>query len=379
MDLAEDVLARLGEGGGDIGCDALLLLSGLQRDDDPARRLKELGAGESQCKSVFGALRLLYERAYLACSSGPLQSCLDERRRYLQRFPLDQRSRLRFDVHEALLLYQDGKDEAATTMIDSLAATGRKDEALAYGLYRQGIHYMVAGDHAWAAEIFRRVEIEYPGSELYYDAVFKLGTAYYMSGNYDSSAVYFNMATEAAKASLVEDAYFNLGLALEEAGALEDASAAFRSLAVRFPFTKRFDRALMRAAYTLEQAGRPDEAIALYKDVLQYAEEPETAAEALYWTGESYAEMGDPLRAACEFLRVVHLFPGGGPWAGTAAFRAGMECEKAGLPDHAAVIYRHNVGDFGTGSDWGRASQERLDELENPGEGAPSVLEGQAQ
>ncbi len=172
--------------------------------------------------------------------------------------------------------------------------------------------------------------------------------------------------TDAGKASIVENAYFNLGLALEEAGRLDEASGAFRSLAMRFPFSERFDRALMRAAYTLEQAGRPEKAIPIYRDLLQYAEDPETAAEAIYWIGESYAEMGKPARAACEFLRVVHLFPDGGPWTGTAAFRAGMECEKAGLIDHALIIYRENVREFGTKTDWGRASEDRLDELSKP-------------
>ena len=119
----------------------------------------------------------------------------------------------------------------------------------------------------------------------------------------------------------------------------------------------------MRAAYTLEQAGRPAEAIPVYRGLLQYAEDPATAAETMYWIGESFAEMGEPTRAACEFLRVAHLFPDGGPWAGTAAFRAGMECEKAGLVDHALIVYRENVRKYGTGTDWGRASEERLEEM----------------
>jgi hypothetical protein len=83
----------------------------------------------------------------------------------------------------------------------------------------------------------------------------------------------------------------------------------------------------------------------------------------MYWIGESFSEMDQPLRAACEFLKVAYVFTQGGAWAGTAAFRAGMECEKAGLDDHALVIYRDNVKRFGTESDWGRASQERLGEL----------------
>jgi TolA-binding protein len=229
----------------------------------------------------------------------------------------------------------------------------------------------VDAEYAGAVQAFGGIENTYPGSDLYPDAVFKLGTAYYMLEAYDSSAFYFDMAAKAGKASLVEDAYFNLGLALEETGSLEEASEAFRSLALRFPFSERFERALMRAGYTLQQAGRPLEAVSLYEALLRYAGDTETSAEALYWIGESFAETGRPLRAACEFLRLVHLFPDGGPWTGTAAFRAGLECEKAGLPGHAIIVYRENVAKFGTGSDWGRASAERLEELEGPGDEIP--------
>lgn len=350
---------------GDIGCDALLLLSSLKPDEDDGFPREQLDEGEDLCKSIFGALRLLYERAYLACSLGSLEECIEERDLYSRRFPLDRISRLRFGVHEALARYRLGDGETATAIIDSLVSGDRRDDALVYGLYRQGIHHMVKADYASAARAFHTIESDYSGSELFYDTVFKLGTVYYMLDKYDSSAIFFEMATGADKPSLVEDAYFNLGLALEEAGALEEASEAFRSHAVRFPFSERFERALMRAAYTGEQAGRPEQAIAIYEDLLGYTQDPETASEALYWIGESYAEMGEPLRAACEFMRVVHLFPKGGPWTGTAAFRAGMECEKAGLADHALIVYRENVDRFGTGTDWGRASRERLDVLES--------------
>jgi TolA-binding protein len=86
-------------------------------------------------------------------------------------------------------------------------------------------------------------------------------------------------------------------------------------------------------------------------------------AETRYWMGESFSEMGDHLRAACEFLRIGYLYPKEGQWAGTASYMAGAECEKAGLTDHAAAIYRQNVRKFGKTSDWGKASDERLTEL----------------
>jgi len=368
QDIAKGILTRASRGEGDVACEALLLLSRLKSDDVSDGEPETLGEGETVCKSIYGALRLLYERAYLSCSAGSLDDCIKQRKRYQQRFPLDLDARLTFDVHQALILYREGLEDSASAIIGSLMRSGRRHDALAYGLYRKGIHHMVEDDYRAALGAFRKIEEGYGDSDLYPETVLKLGTVYYMIEKYDSSAAYFEIATGAEKASVAENAFFNLGLALEEAGRLVESSEAFRGLATRFPFSERFDRALMRTGYTLQQAGRPREAISVYRALLQYVDAPETAAEAMYWIGESFAEMGDPARAACEFLRVVHVIPDGGPWTGTAAFRAGMECEKAGLVEHALIVYRENVRKYGRETDWGRASGERLDELSTPQE-----------
>jgi TolA-binding protein len=231
-------------------------------------------------------------------------------------------------------------------------------------MYRKGVHQMVEGDYVGAVQTFRSIRRDYPEHDLYHDTCFKLGTAYYMLERYDSSAVFFNLASESKKASLVENGLFNLGLALEKHRDLKRAASAFWMLAMRFPLSERFERSLMRSAYALERIGELEEGVRVYKGLLDYAREPETAAEAMYWMGESFSEMGEHLRAAVEFLRVGYMFPREAAWAGTASYRAGVECEKIGLVTHAATIYEQNVARFGSGSDWGSASKERLIELQ---------------
>jgi TolA-binding protein len=185
-----------------------------------------------------------------------------------------------------------------------------------------------------------------------------------MNERYDSSAFYFDIASRSEKVSLVENALFNGGLALDKYGDLDGAASVLLRLGLRFPLSQRFERSLMRVAYAHERGGRFREAISMYEDLLQYTTSSEAAAEARYWIGESYAGMGRHLRAALEFLRCAHLYPQEAAWAGTAAFQAGVECERAGLIDHAVIVYRENVRRFGTGTDWGDASRERLDILE---------------
>jgi tetratricopeptide (TPR) repeat protein len=375
-DMAVAELERLAGEGGMFACDALLLAASIAGRDAPAEARSLLEPGRERCVDIFGILKLLEDRASYACSDGSLELCARERRAFKQRFPLAVRTQLGMDIRALLLLFREGEADSASKVLEGLRTRGRGHDLLAQAIYRQGIDRMVEGDYPGAAEAFMTIERDYPDHELYRDACFKLGTAYYMAGDYDSSAEYFAIASESNKASLVENAFFNLGLALEKQGDLARAARAFWSLAVRFPLSERFDRSLMRTAYALERAGEPKEAIRIYKGLLNYAEDRETAAEAVYWIGESFSEMGDHARAAVEFLRVGHLFPGEAAWAGTACYRAGVECEAAGLTDHAIAIYGENVRRFGKDTDWGKASGERLAELTRGGEPEEPPVEG---
>ena len=102
----------------------------------------------------------------------------------------------------------------------------------------------------------------------------------------------------------------------------------------------------------------------IYKTLLKYAGSPATRAEANFWLGECLAEAGLHGEAALEFLRTGYLYPGEEAWAGTALYRAGMECQSAGLRDAAKLIYEENVSTFGRESTWGAASYEKLEEID---------------
>ena len=378
--LALDVLARqIRAGDPDLSCDAMLYAGRLTEEFDPDGVLEVLEVGETHCADIYGAFRLLQERARHACAGGPPGDCSAQAGRFKERFPMDEAGMKELDALAYLLMYREGLADSAAAELDSMLVSGTGHSVPPAVVYRHGIQKLVDGEPGDAARIFHLIEADYPeagvsgeggGGEsaaydhLYYDTCFKLGTTYYMLEKFDSSAMYFELATHSESASLVENAMFNRGLALEEAGRDADAADAFWEHAVTFPFSERFERSLMRSAFTLEAGGRSEDAIRIYAGLLRYAETVDTAAEAMYWTGESYAEMGEELRAACEFLRVAFMFPDGGPWTGTSAFRAGLECEKAGLTDHAVRIYSENVRRFGTETDWGKASEERLIEIE---------------
>jgi TolA-binding protein len=276
---------------------------------------------------------------------------------------LDGESHDEMGLARVLALLGETPDSTSQAPSDSLLASAGQNPLVAEVLYRRGIGLLVRGDYPRAEQAFRRIVDDFPASEFYRDACFKLGSAYYLMQKFDFSALYFGLAALSDKPSLVRDALFNQGLALEEIGGSGQAAEAYRELALRFPFSEQFERSLVRCGLCLQNDNKPAQAIDVYTGALQYAEKASTRAEIQFWIAGSYSEMGEPLRAACEFLRTGYLYPKEAQWAGTAAFTAGEECEKAGLVDHATTIYRQNVRKFGKTSDWGKASEARLAEL----------------
>ena len=308
-----------------------------------------------------------YEQARVAalidCRSGDDEICLRSGRRFRERFPLAREAAQDMEAVRAASLYREMYVGKADAVADTLFIQGVRSDLLAEAVYRKGVSFLLEKANPQAKQTFLMMKEHFPESQLYPDVCFKLGTTCYLVGSYDSSATFFRMAVREGKVALLEDALFNLGLALEETGDLTAASEAFYELARRFPLAARFDRALMRSAYCLEKSGAPLEAGNLYRTLLKYARPHETRAEANFWLGECLSKAGHHVEAALEFMRTGHLYPGQEAWAGTARYRAGMECESAGLMNAARLVYDENVRAFGRESTWGKASHERLSSL----------------
>lgn len=319
------------------------------------------------CVDALDAYAQSNLRAELECSSELDEICLRSGERFKQRYPLATGAANDIDAIRANSLYREMYVGMADAVADSLFKQGVRSELLAEAVYRKGVSFLLDEANEEAKQTFLIMDEYFPESNLRPDVHFKLGTTCYLMEAYDSSAVFFRLAAGGGKVELEEDALFNLGLALEESGDLAGASEAFYELAVRFPFSEKFERALMRSAYCLEKNDLPMEARDIYKTLLAYAEGSETRAEANFWLGECLAKAGYHVEAALEFIRTGYLYPGEEAWAGTARYRAGMECESAGLGDAAELIYGENVRTFGRESTWGAASYERLRELVEEG------------
>jgi tetratricopeptide (TPR) repeat protein len=108
---------------------------------------------------------------------------------------------------------------------------------------------------------------------------------------------------------------------------------------------RRLDRAawdrVLQVVFDLQTVDRHQDAVTLFKNILQRALEPQLQREILYWQADSYKALRDYPRAAWLYLKSATLLDAKGldPWGQTARFQAAEVLADAGLPEDARRIY----------------------------------------
>ncbi|HEX5056614.1 MAG TPA: tetratricopeptide repeat protein [Gammaproteobacteria bacterium] len=98
---------------------------------------------------------------------------------------------------------------------------------------------------------------------------------------------------------------------------------------------------ILQVVFDLQTVGRHEDAITLFKNILQRPLEPQLQREILYWQADSYKALHDFPRAAWLYLKSATLLDARGldPWGQTARFQAAEVLAEAGLPEDARRIY----------------------------------------
>lgn len=101
-----------------------------------------------------------------------------------------------------------------------------------------------------------------------------------------------------------------------------------------------WDRVL-QVVFDLQTVGRHQDAIALFKNILQRPLDPQLQREILYWQADSYKALRDYPRAAWLYLKSATLLDARGldPWGQTARFQAAEVLTEAGLREDSRRIY----------------------------------------
>jgi hypothetical protein len=125
----------------------------------------------------------------------------------------------------------------------------------------------------------------------------------------------------------------------DQRGALQLLNAI---LADKKKLSDAFAERYIQVLFDLQAAEHHTQAIALLEAVFQLAANPRIQREALYWTADSKAALGEHQQAAELYLRsATYQHPTGGDmWGQTARYHAAEELGKAGFTQDARLVYQ---------------------------------------
>lgn len=357
--VAESNISGIGYLADWLTCRSRLVLADLVSSEDPFRAMMVLPT-EGQCPDEVSVFQILHGKARYACMTDSLELCTTYCRDLIRRFPSARPAAERWlvfhmlgrlqSVESSFDLVASIEPEISDTVATIHLAYGKADQMIKRGDFRGAIANLVP--------IARN-----KGAPLFFQSCFRLGVAYYMEGVYDSAAYYFEMASGVEDQRLARDALFNAGLSYESGGQPDKAVENFWKCATRFPLGDQFERALLRCGFTLEEIGKFDSAIDVYKAAVRYSRSQKTKAEAQYWLAQCFDRSARKQRAVVEHLRTLYLFGDQEAWAATSAYEAGLGCEALGWTEEAIKIYKMILAKYGVSTDWGRSSRMRLRRL----------------
>jgi TolA-binding protein len=116
------------------------------------------------------------------------------------------------------------------------------------------------GQEEAALDLFRQVADGAGETSLRADALFRLAEVRYSGEDYAGAAALYRRITELEGVGFLDKALYKLGWSLEEAGRMEQALEAYRSLVKDHPKSELAPDAAFRAGRMLQELGRHDEA-----------------------------------------------------------------------------------------------------------------------
>ncbi|RKY62958.1 MAG: hypothetical protein DRP95_00165 [Candidatus Latescibacterota bacterium] len=335
--------------------EALWLLAGLLRDLgryrealETYRRLAKLGREDPE---VYGG------RILCLIALGREREAHRQIKAFRKRFGKGGEWEARFEL---------ALGEAALSRGEYEKARGHLEKAAEDRNYRGQAQYDIALSYFKAKETDKAIEsfLEFlksnPESSLRKAAYMRLGTLYYLTGQYALAVDAYKKALSEGASG--EEARYNLALSYERLGRYEDALAALEALEREFPDSPLVERTRVKRGVYLMKLGRYSDAIAHFKALLPQVDR-EVQAELWFHIAQGYSSLGEYEEAALAYLRIPYLYPEQGLWAVTAKYKAAEVFERMGDAEKARKLYADILKEYGPGSEWGRAASERLEEL----------------
>ena len=269
----------------------------------------------------------------------------------------------------AHLELEQGKQLLERKEFEAAQASFEKQlEAFGYTEYADDARYYLGLVHFQqkrmeeALQVFSDFLTVFPKSPYLPEVTMKLGTIYYLSGQFASAIDYYKTVSKSTTPRMEVDALFNIILSYERLGRFDAAIETAETLIRRFPENKVIPRVMMKKGISLMKLGNYEKAIAVFQKNMPGAD-AETKAALRFYIGQCRAMSGNYEQAVVEYLKVAYLHRSQAMWAVTAEYEAAKAYEKLHRFREAGNLYQRIITRYGPESEWAQAAEKRLKAL----------------
>lgn len=252
---------------------------------------------------------------------------------------------LRF--RRAEVYYQSGSSEEALRELQQFVRTSGNEELLPEAYYYIGTIFDDRQQDEEAASYFRQIVDNFAGSGRFPDAARRLGRIYANNDQPRAALEVFETLESDADGDnrLIAEARYGQGMALLQLGRREEAERLLEEAIDAAPDAPETYPAYLGLARVREEAGRHDEALQLYRQVVRNSRD-EIGAEALYHLGRLLRMTGSPRQAVDELGRMPVLFTGFTEWVARGYLEQARSFRALGQAGDAVQMYDRVIQEF---------------------------------
>lgn len=284
-------------------------LGDFRRAEQASQRANELGTASPEL-----AGEVEFQRAYQAVQQRNYAEAETALFQLYQQNPRGERAgeALFWSAESAFQIGQQGSRDALqraqdrfTTFLSNFPDHRQRDAAR----YALAWTYFKQGNYGRAAEAFERFLAAYqPNDEIVpytADARLRLGDSYFALRRWNEAATAYRRVSGAG----ADYARFQIGQALANAGRTDEAITAYQQLISEFPQSSLRPPARYSIGDLRFQQGRYDDAIRIFQEVISQFPNSPVAARAQFAIGDAYYNQGRLSEAAAAYRAILERYP----------------------------------------------------------------------
>ncbi|MBN1949369.1 MAG: tetratricopeptide repeat protein [Candidatus Cloacimonetes bacterium] len=189
----------------------------------------------------------------------------------------------------------------------------------------------------------------------------KLGSIKFSQGDYQGAlGHYYSVIEHDREGELAWTAASNFAFVCKTIGSWQQAVAAYEIILERWGDQDLQGETLFNIAYCHLRDKQYQSAIEIFNRCLALLPSREIQAEAQYWIGESYLNLGDRENAVTEFLKVSYNYSEFTNWAASAELSAAEVYFSSGDYDKSRRLFERVISKYGETSQWGTEARKKL-------------------